>query len=571
MLPPLLGGDGQGVDPGDELRELSLPLGARGAETLHRLCELVDPRRRVSRLGDPSADRLELPAQLVERPGVVAAAQALLETVEPLLQARHRIGGDGGLLLSQRLHLRRQLAERPAPLLQAGRDDLQTRAQLRHRLLGDARLLLSQRLHLRRQLAERLAPLLQPGRDDLQTRAQLRHRLLGDARLLVAQRLHLRRQLAAPALHLGRDRLHAQAELRNAIGRRGERVEPSREVGHRVTPVAGGVAEGVEPLAHGCELGAELDDGVGRVRTTHVRLDLLDPLAKAVCDDPELGPNRGCGSGSRRRRRGDRRLDLAEPRAQLVEVPRLVRRERLLQLVEPRGDRRLETGVSRVARIRELLDARPELLDPRRQLARDGAVGGGRRSDDLGSGLDPLGRRRRRLVGRAKLLERRPLVGERARELEARELAGGDEDLAEPAAALPLLLEGLFELLLGHEPALHEDLSDRALEDAAGGGGDGRERDRRRHRRRLAVLDSSPALVLGPLLGEGAREVEPLDAELLDQDLAEPLARRALLLEGELELLLGDEALLDEDRADQTGGDRRRVHGPLIGNPSFEL
>ena len=90
-------------------------------------------------------------------------------------------------------------------------------------------------------------------------------------------------------------------------------------------------------------------------------------------------------------------------------------------------------------------------------------------------------------------------------------------------------------------------------------------------RLRLALLGVALALVLGPLLGERAREVEPLDAELLDEDLAQPIAGRTLLRERKLQLLLGDEAFLDEDGADQPGRNGRRIHGRSIGNPSFEL
>jgi hypothetical protein len=59
--------------------------------------------------------------------------------------------------------------------------------------------------------------------------------------------------------------------------------------------------------------------------------------------------------------------------------------------------------------------------------------------------------------------------------------------------------------------------------------------------------------------------------EVVDEDLAEPIARLALPFQSQLELLLGNEALLDEHQADQTSGDGRLIHGRSIGNPSFEL
>ena len=131
----------------------------------------------------------------------------------------------------------------------------------------------------------------------------------------------------------------------------------------------------------------------------------------------------------------------------------------------------------------------------------------------------------------------------------------------------------VLELLVGDEPALHEDLPDRPLHGWGRRGrnvvGDGRRRAALRLG--LTLLRVPLPLVLGPLLGERAGEVEPLDAELVDQDLAEPFTGCALLLERLFELLLGDEALLDEDGADQPGGNCRRVHAPSIGNPSFEL
>src|SRR5262249_49519138 len=160
------------------------------------------------------------------------------------------------------------------------------------------------------------------------------------------------------------------------------------------------------------------------------------------------------------------------------------------------------------------------------------------------------------------------------RKLEARQPAGRDEDLAEAAAALLLFLERVPELRLGNETALDEDLADRPLAGrnrcrvcvAAPLVGDGHEIAILGVL--LALLEAASPLAPAPLLGEAAGQVEPLHAELVDEDLTQPIARLTLPFEGDLELLLGDEALLDEHQADQTGGDSRLIHGRSIGNPS---
>ena len=56
-----------------------------------------------------------------------------------------------------------------------------------------------------------------------------------------------------------------------------------------------------------------------------------------------------------------------------------------------------------------------------------------------------------------------------------------------------------------------------------------------------------------------------------DEDLPEALPRAFLFRERVLELLVRDQSTLDEDGADQAGGDcGRGLHGLSIGNPSFE-
>ena len=78
-------------------------------------------------------------------------------------------------------------------------------------------------------------------------------------------------------------------------------------------------------------------------------------------------------------------------------------------------------------------------------------------------------------------------------------------------------------------------------------------------------------LVLSPLVGQRTCQVESRNAEPLDKDLAEAIARAALLFERDIELLLRDQALLDKERADQQSRDSGTFHGASIGNPSFEL
>ena len=74
----------------------------------------------------------------------------------------------------------------------------------------------------------------------------------------------------------------------------------------------------------------------------------------------------------------------------------------------------------------------------------------------------------------------------------------------------------------------------------------------------------------GPVLCDDLRELGALDAEPLDEDLAELLAGFLLQLERDDELALGHEPALDEKRADQPVGDSlRKGHLPVY-RPSLE-
>ena len=58
------------------------------------------------------------------------------------------------------------------------------------------------------------------------------------------------------------------------------------------------------------------------------------------------------------------------------------------------------------------------------------------------------------------------------------------------------------------------------------------------------------------MLSEDTRELDAGDAEVLNEDLPQVLLRLDLDREGSLKLLLGDEATLEEDGADQPRRDR---------------
>ena len=200
---------------------------------------------------------------------------------------------------------------------------------------------------------------------------------------------------------------------------------------------------------------------------------------------------------------------------------------------------------------------------------------GGLVDDGLVRAAEPplrIGRRRR-----AQLLEVGPLVGQGARQLEPREASLRDEDLAEPLPRLLLDSERMLELFLVDRALLHEDLADRPPAALA-------RVERRPFRGDSGQIGLGGVLVLlrlllecarplerGPLVCERAREIEPRDAVARDEDLAEPHPGPLLLFERALQVVLGDETFLDEDRPDQACGNRRCFHIPLIGSPSDEV
>ena len=134
---------------------------------------------------------------------------------------------------------------------------------------------------------------------------------------------------------------------------------------------------------------------------------------------------------------------------------------------------------------------------------------------------------------------------EGACEVDAGEEAFRDEDLAELAAAVALLLpgKGLVQLLPRQEPFLDEELPERAPHR-----GWGRGRFRLGLRRGLD-LDAV-------LLGECARERERGERPGLDEDLADEPAGPLLLGQRPLELVLGQQAFRHEERSKRLPGIR---------------
>ena len=172
-------------------------------------------------------------------------------------------------------------------------------------------------------------------------------------------------------------------------------------------------------------------------------------------------------------------------------------------------------------------------------------------------------------LGWAQLLQARPLVRERAGQLEARDRPARDKDLAEPIAGRTLLLERVGKLLLGDHPLLDEDLADRPAVFLV----DGRDvpLSRRRSKSVDRLLSRIRALEVRPLLCDRTGQLQTRHPVVVDEDLAEKAA--FLFLDGQrfVEGFLGDEPTLDEDRPDQLGGNGGRFHAGLIGIPSDEV
>jgi hypothetical protein len=96
----------------------------------------------------------------------------------------------------------------------------------------------------------------------------------------------------------------------------------------------------------------------------------------------------------------------------------------------------------------------------------------------------------------------------------------------------------------------------------------------------MATLDLGPKTCpeslfnreLDPVLvGEGARQGRTRNEPELDDGLTETTSRRRLLREGKLELILAQEALLDEEPAEGPPGEVGRFHGGDIGTSAAEI
>jgi hypothetical protein len=77
---------------------------------------------------------------------------------------------------------------------------------------------------------------------------------------------------------------------------------------------------------------------------------------------------------------------------------------------------------------------------------------------------------------------------------------------------------------------------------------------------------------LDPVLcGERARQRGARDEPQLDESFAERVSRRSLFLEGAVELVLAEEALLDKEPAERPPRDVGRFHQMLIGTRPGEI
>ena len=147
----------------------------------------------------------------------------------------------------------------------------------------------------------------------------------------------------------------------------------------------------------------------------------------------------------------------------------------------------------------------------------------------------------------AKLLQRRPLLCERACEIEARQASLLDQDLADAGAGFALGVECSLELVVADEAKLDKDLTNRPSD----GRLNGRFLDKRERHDRCLLIARHRGLELCPLLSEDARELEPRDAELCHDDLTQALTGVLLQFKGPLELIIRNQALCHEDGADQ--------------------
>ena len=180
-------------------------------------------------------------------------------------------------------------------------------------------------------------------------------------------------------------------------------------------------------------------------------------------------------------------------------------------------------------------------------------------------------------LGWADLLKRRPLLGERACELEPGDCSLGDENLSESLPRVALREHRRVELALAHDTVLDEDLADRATLVIVlhRGRSDSacfrrlRARGRGRCSERGVSTRSIMAHCSARTPASSTRGTPKRPTRISPS--SSPVSR--LRDERLFELIVGDVPALDEDLADQRRRKGCRVghSGGVIGRPSFEL
>src|SRR3954453_8228426 len=151
------------------------------------------------------------------------------------------------------------------------------------------------------------------------------------------------------------------------------------------------------------------------------------------------------------------------------------------------------------------------------------------------------------------------LLGQGERERRTRDVAEPDEDRPEAAVLMrPLLGERLCQLVLADEPAVEEDLAERAPAPVPP-----EARGRRGYRAWLVVIELvEPVAQLDPvLLRKGLRERGAAHRALVDDDLSELLPGAALLAERALQLLAAEQIFVDEKRSELAPREICLIHG----------
>ena len=224
-------------------------------------------------------------------------------------------------------------------------------------------------------------------------------------------------------------------------------VQPGAQESDRVRIDDGSRGDLLEPSVELVAAGAHVFE-----RTRHSLLvGALEPI-RAMPERLHLGRQRRhltCELGEAASTLGPRSLDLVDGSLETL----LRVRERAAHIFDPGRSVDLCRSVRVGDSLTHLGETRGELVDPSDELCRNGR-GVLRRFGTLA--VRPRG------LGRAQLLQVRPLVGESACELEPRDRALCDEDLAEPLAGLALAAKRSCQLVLRDHSLLDEDLAERS-------------------------------------------------------------------------------------------------------------